>query len=129
VRTLNCSKLSIRGVRSFTFVTYQSVKPQTLLLSCIVICAVIAMAFIGITAQIDGDPQPVLLLFIATVTPVVTAILTLLKSQKTLDASAVTEKKVDQLLNGSLQGRITNVESRLNNIETVALEILEKISK
>jgi hypothetical protein len=105
------------------------VKPQTLLLSCIVICAVIAMAFIGITAQIDGDPQPVLLLFIATVTPVVTAILTLLKSQKTLDASAVTEKKVDQLLNGSLQGRITNVESRLNNIETVALEILEKISK
>jgi hypothetical protein len=129
VRTFNCSNLSIRGVLSFTLPPSRSVKPQTLLLSCIVICAVIAMAFIGITAQIDGDPQPVLLLFIATVTPVVTAILTLLKSQKTLDASNVTEKKVDQLLNGSLQDRVIRVESRLNNIETVALEILEKLSK
>jgi hypothetical protein len=112
------------------------VKPQTLLLSSIVICAVIAMAFVGISAYVDGDPQPVLLLFIGTVTPVVTAILTLLKSQKTLDATTSvqvkadqTEKKVDQLLNGSLQGRITRVESRLNNLETVALEILEKLSK
>jgi 4-hydroxybenzoate polyprenyltransferase len=105
------------------------VKPQTLLLSSLVICAVIAMAFIGITAQIDGDPQPVLLLFIGTVTPVVTAILTLLKSQKTLEASDKTEKKVDQLLNGSLHDRVIRVEARLNNLETVALEILEKLSK
>jgi hypothetical protein len=114
------------------------VKPQTLLLSTVVICAVIAMAFIGISAYVDGDPQPVLLLFIGTVTPVVTAILTLLKSQKTLEATtsntekieaqstkvAQTKRKVDVLLNH----RITRVEERLDNLETVALEILEKVS-
>jgi uncharacterized membrane protein len=114
------------------------VKPQTLLLSTIVICAVIAMAFIGISATVSGDPQPVLLLFIGTVTPVVTAILTLLKSQKTLDATTSNSEKIDaqatkvdqtkRKVDALLNDRVTRVEARLNNLETVALEILEKVS-
>jgi hypothetical protein len=118
---------------------------QQLLLVAIIL-AVLMMAFVGIPAYVVGDPLPVLQLFLTAATPILTAVAVLLKNRtvdKTLEVSEQTDQKVDQLLNGSLQGKVALLETnvallqntaarnahRISNIETVQIETLAEIRK
>jgi hypothetical protein len=104
---------------------------------------IIGLTIIGISAVEADDPNPTILLFIGVATGVTANVVTLAKGQKTAetaqkaaDNTASVDQKVDQLLNGSLQGRINtlerrvgNVDYRLGNIEEVVVEIRDKLNE
>ncbi|MCC6382640.1 MAG: hypothetical protein IT304_09015 [Dehalococcoidia bacterium] len=107
---------------------------QQILLALVLICAITAIAFVGISATTEGDAQPTLVLFVGVMTAVVTPIAALVKTQKTLDVSQQTDQKVDQLLNGSLQGKIASLQTdvaantiRMSNMERSLVEILARL--
>jgi hypothetical protein len=104
------------------------------------------MAFVAIPAFVVGDPMPVLQLFLTAATPILTAIAVLNKSQVVEKAatestearkvSESTDQKVDQLLNGSLQGKVARLEqtalvnaSRIGHIEGSVVEILAVVRR
>lgn len=118
-------------------------KSQSFLFAAIAL-AILAMAFVGITATADGDPMPALQLLITGATPVLTAVAVLMRQntiEKTLQISDSTDQKVDKLLNGSMQGKLSGMErdvsilqktalsnsSRIGNIETSLVEILSEV--
>jgi hypothetical protein len=100
---------------------------QSILLTSVIVCAIVMMAFVGISAYTEGDAQPVLLLFLGVVTPIVTQLVSMTKNQRTLDVSQATDQKVDQLLNGSLVGKVDRLEQRMQNVETSLVQILAKL--
>ena len=115
-------------------------KTNTLIWALVLIIVVTLIAIVGLNAVVEGDSMPMLVLIVGLITPAVTAILNLLKSQKTLEVSESTDKKVDSLLNGGLQSRIDHVEEaiieyqkktdrRFVTVEKALDEILEKVSK
>lgn len=101
--------------------------PQ-LLLSLVIICVVTALTFVGVSAYTEGDAQPTLLLFVGVISGVITPIVSLVRSQKSLDVGRDTNRKVDEILNGSVQGKISALEQRMSNVEKSLIEILAKLS-
>lgn len=104
-------------------------KPHTLIWALVLIITVTLVAIVGLNAVVEGDTQPILLIVVGLITPIVTTILNLIKSDKTLDVSKSTDKKVDSLLNGGLTSRIEGLEVRMGHIESSLVEILAKVSK
>ncbi len=115
-------------------------KPNTLVWALVLIVSVTLIAIVGLNVAVEGDTQPILLIMVGLITPIVTTILNLIKSQKTLDVSESTDKKVDSLLNGGLQSRIDHIETSISEhqrrtdkrflkVESSLEEILEKVSK
>jgi hypothetical protein len=102
---------------------------QSILLALVVITAVVMLAFVGISAYTEGDASPTLLLFIGVVTPISMGVVALLKQERTLKVSEQTDQKVDELLNGSLVGRVASLEADMSIVKTAVLEIHNTVSK
>lgn len=73
-------------------------KSTPLLATLVLLCAITALALVGITATTDGDATPVLLPLIGLMSPTILGVMGLLKQQLTLDVSKNTDAKVDALV-------------------------------
>jgi hypothetical protein len=118
-------------------------RQHPLLLALLLIATIAMLGFVGITLSANGDAQPALLIFVGLMAPIATTITMMVKQDKTLFVSEQTDKKVDQLLNGSLQTRldtmdttiglrgeaIHRIEQRVGNMETALIEINAKLSR
>jgi hypothetical protein len=109
------------------------VKTQSLY-ALVLILLIVGATIIGITAVDVENSNSTILIFMGVATTIVTAVVAASKLQKNTESTIATEGKVDQLLNGSLQGRIATLERRvasvdyrLGNIEEVVLEIRDKV--
>jgi hypothetical protein len=109
------------------------VKTQSLY-ALVLILLIVGATIIGITAVDVDNSNSTILIFMGVATTIVTAVVAASKLQKNTESTIATEGKVDQLLNGSLQGRIATLERRvasvdyrLGNIEEVVLEIRDKV--
>jgi hypothetical protein len=103
------------------------VKPQPLLISMVLIAAIAVMGFVGVLIASEGDPQPTLLLLVGLMTPMTIQIVSMLKQQKNDETTADTNVKVDQLLNGALQGRIDTLEVGMSDLKQSVDRIATKV--
>ena len=114
---------------------------STPLYASILLAAIGVIGFVGINATTEGDPQPTLMLMMTgLLAPLIAVVVQML--QKQLKTSEEVARKVDQLLNGSLQSRIdsldtsvsdlnsrvSDVAARVSNIEKSIIQILTKLS-
>ena len=114
-------------------------KPNTLIWALVLIVAMTLLFIVGLTVTIEGDAQPVIIIIMGLMTPIVTNILNLIKSQKTLEVSESTDQKVDTLVSSGIQDRLAhidevlayqkNTERRFLRLEAALEDILEKVSK
>jgi uncharacterized protein YoxC len=103
------------------------VNPQSLLVSIVLIAAIAVMGFVGVLIASEGDPQPTLLLLVGLMTPMTVQIVGMLKQQKNDTVTTDTNVKVDQLLNGALQGRIDTLEVGMADLKQSVDRIATKV--
>ena len=126
------SRRSIRG-RLFCCLTrnivVKSPTHQTGLWALVLIVVVAALTLIALNTLItDGArSQNLTLTFMALITLVVNGILNHVKTQKTLDVSESTDKKVNEL--SETPQRITALEDRVTGMESTLTKIAAKLLK
>ena len=109
----------------------KSPTPQTGLWALVLVVVVAALTLIALNTLItDGArSQNLTLTFMALITLVVNGILNHVKTQKTLDVSESTDKKVDELLTRGVPQRVENMELRLVHVEARIEEIATGMTK
>jgi hypothetical protein len=116
------------------------VKSQSPIWALVLIVAMTLLFILGLTVTVEGDTQPIIIIIMGLMTPIVTTILNLTKSQKTLEVSEATDKKLDDMLDRDVPSRIDHIEeairahqtktdSRFRTVELALEEILAKVSK
>ena len=87
---------------------------KSTVIAVVLICAITALAFIGISAYSDSESST-LQLFVTTMGPLVSIIVLVSKQDKTLTVSESTDKKVDDRFD-ALEDRVGNMEKSLSKI-------------